>query len=179
MKRLTSVKNINNAYTKRILTNIINKDPLKIYANSPRELRRLTTGLKNERLHTPVKKGKWSIGQIVSHLCDAEIAMSYRLRMSIAQSGSPLQAYDQDKWSDALYDENSICIEKVKLFTVLRSANVSLLKGLSTKGWMRYGMHEERGKETVERMVQMLAGHDVNHLRQIEEIRAKFLSRSR
>jgi hypothetical protein len=31
-------------------------------------------------------------------------------------------------------------------------------------------MHAERGKETIEQVVRLLAGHDLNHLRQIEKI---------
>ena len=179
MRKVTSVKNIKNPYSKRILSNIINQDPLKIYAKTPSDLQRLTRGLASKHLHTPLKKGKWSIGQIVSHLCDAEIAMSYRLRMALAQSGNSLQAYDQDKWADALYYDKAKCSEKVKLFSILRAANVSLLKCLSPKEWQRYGMHEERGKETVERMVQMLAGHDVNHLKQIENICRNIVGKNR
>jgi hypothetical protein len=34
-------------------------------------------------------------------------------------------------------------------------------------------MHAERGQETIEHIVRMFAGHDVNHLRQIEGILAK------
>ncbi len=33
-------------------------------------------------------------------------------------------------------------------------------------------MHSERGQESVELIVRMLAGHDVNHLKQIESILA-------
>ena len=33
-----------------------------------------------------------------------------------------------------------------------------------------YGMHAERGKETVSHLINMVAGHDLNHLRQIESI---------
>ena len=99
--------------------------------------------------------------------------------MAIAQSGNPLQAYDQDKWAGALYYEEANCNEKISLFSALRNTNVSLLKKLSSKGLQRYGMHEERGKETVEKMVQMLAGHDVNHLRQIAGIRNTLLKKDR
>ena len=31
-------------------------------------------------------------------------------------------------------------------------------------------MHSERGQETVERIVLMFAGHDLNHVQQIERI---------
>jgi hypothetical protein len=36
--------------------------------------------------------------------------------------------------------------------------------------WDFYGMHSERGKETVTRVAEMLAGHDINHLNQIRLI---------
>ncbi len=44
-----------------------------------------------------------------------------------------------------------------------------LLKSLPRESWDFYGMHSERGKETVTRVVEMLAGHDVNHMKQIKE----------
>jgi hypothetical protein len=31
-------------------------------------------------------------------------------------------------------------------------------------------VHSERGEESIERIVQMMAGHDINHVRQIEAI---------
>ena len=34
-------------------------------------------------------------------------------------------------------------------------------------------MHAERGQETVERILHMMAGHDLNHLQQIEQILKK------
>jgi hypothetical protein len=33
-------------------------------------------------------------------------------------------------------------------------------------------MHSERGEETIERILHMMAGHDLNHLQQIERILA-------
>ncbi len=31
-------------------------------------------------------------------------------------------------------------------------------------------MHQERGKETIAHIVRMFAGHDLNHIRQVEQI---------
>ena len=33
-----------------------------------------------------------------------------------------------------------------------------------------YGEHQERGKETVDHIVMLIAGHDLNHLLQVEKI---------
>jgi len=57
-------------------------------------------------------------------------------------------------------------------FCVLREWNIALLKTLTPGQWKHYGMHSERGRESIERIVRMFAGHDVNHLQQIEKILA-------
>ncbi len=36
----------------------------------------------------------------------------------------------------------------------------------------RAGLHSERGPESVERIVRLLAGHDLNHQTQIRRVRA-------
>lgn len=174
MHRLRSLRKFKNPYIRRVLTNILNKDPLMIYSSTPARLRRLVDDLPERELRRAPAKGKWSIVQIISHLCDAELAMSFRIRMAVAQPGSKLQAYDQEKWAARLRYDKSDCSEKLQLFTVLRNSNVSLLKSLKPGEWKRFGIHEERGKETVERMIQMLAGHDINHLEQIRKIRKSF-----
>jgi hypothetical protein len=60
--------------------------------------------------------------------------------------------------------------QSLEIFRVLREANLRLLKTIPQKRWNYYGMHEERGKETVARLVRMLAGHDRNHMAQIVTI---------
>jgi len=54
---------------------------------------------------------------------------------------------------------------------VLRESNLAMLKALPKNLWGNYGMHQERGKETISHIVRMFAGHDLNHLGQIERIR--------
>ena len=44
------------------------------------------------------------------------------------------------------------------------------LKSVPRKLWENHGVHSERGKESIAHIVRLFAGHDVNHLRQIEEL---------
>jgi hypothetical protein len=53
---------------------------------------------------------------------------------------------------------------------VLREANLSVLKAAPRSLWDNYGVHQERGNESVAHMVRMVAGHDLNHLQQVEQI---------
>jgi hypothetical protein len=52
----------------------------------------------------------------------------------------------------------------------LREANLALLKSVPRKLWDNYGVHQERGNESVGHVVKMVAGHDLNPLQQIEKI---------
>ncbi|HYQ86069.1 MAG TPA: DinB family protein [Bacteroidota bacterium] len=170
MKRITSTSKIKDPYTRRILSNVIAKDAFSVYRHTPRALKLLLRGLGKRDLRKPLAKGKWSITQIVSHLSDTELVMAFRYRMAIAQSGSRILAYDQDMWARNMKYDAADLPTKLDLFLKVRDANIALLGSLAPKGWKRYAMHQERGKETVERMVQMTAGHDLNHLKQIRDI---------
>ena len=175
MKPLHSISGITNAYSRRILSNVIDQDPVRILSATPARLKRLARGLTKEQLRTPAEKGKWSIAQLVNHLSDSEVVLAFRLRMAIAQSGSPLQAMDERKWADGLGYRNADVGRKLALFEVMRRDHVRLLKSLPKSAWNRYGMHQERGKETVLRMAQMFAGHDLNHIRSIRQARSILL----
>ena len=179
MKKITSVETIENPYVKRILSNIVGKDPMKLLPKSPKRIKRAMKGLTRKQLQKQPEKGKWSIGQIVAHLCDAELVTGYRLRRVIAESGCKILAFDENKWAENLGYEQGDTKEKLKLYSQLRESHVALLKSLKPAQWENFGMHEERGKETIERIAQMLCGHDVNHVRRIEEIREILLKGSK
>ncbi|MBI4548363.1 MAG: DinB family protein [Ignavibacteriae bacterium] len=174
-----SVAGIKDPYIKRILSYIVGKDAFNIYRQTPSQLKHLLKGLSERQLRTPPAKGRWSIAQIVSHLYDTEVVLGFRYRMAIAQPGAPLQAFDENKWASSLRYNSADCEKKLELLIKMRRDHITLLSSLSKKEWKHYGMHEERGKETVERMVQLEAGHDINHLRQIEIIRRLFLKQAK
>jgi hypothetical protein len=49
--------------------------------------------------------------------------------------------------------------------------NLGLLDRLPPEAWDRVGLHAERGEESIRYIAAMYAGHDRNHLSQIETIR--------
>jgi len=92
----------------------------------------------------------------------------------LAQPGQPIMAYDQDKWAATLGYKRLPAGKLLEQVRVLRESNLRLLKAVPRPWWNRYGMHSERGRESVARTVTLLAGHDVNHLNQIAAIRRQF-----
>jgi hypothetical protein len=157
-------------YTKRMLGQLEGRNPLKIQSATPNKLERLLKTVPSAKVRKRPAPGKWSIAEIVAHLSDAELVVGYRIRMILGAPGTPIQAFDQDDWAVALHYQKRGIRDSLTQFRALRDANLRLLKTLSPTQWKQYGMHSERGQESIELIVQMMAGHDRNHLGQIERI---------
>ena len=157
-------------YTKRILSHIDGKDPLKVQKSTAKKLDKLTRRLSKKEIRRRPAPGKWSIAEILAHLADAEVVGSWRIRQILGADGTPIQAYDQNVWAETFRYEDRDPRESLRLFRVLRENNLLLLKSVPRKLWENHGMHAERGRETIAQIVRMFAGHDLNHLQQIEKI---------
>jgi hypothetical protein len=159
-------------FTERVLGYVEGKEPLAVQAATTRKLDRLIKGVSTARLRQRPAPEKWSISEIIAHLADAEIVVGFRLRFILGSPGAPIVAYDQDKWVTSGHYDKRDPRKSVEQFSVLRQWNLALLKSLNPEQWKDYGMHSERGQESIEHMVRMVAGHDINHLQQIEKILA-------
>lgn len=159
-------------YVQRILGYVGAQDPLSIQRRTPKELERLIKGASASGLQKRPALGRWSIAEILAHLADTEIVASWRIRSILGSPGTPLQAFDQDAWVAAGHYDRRDPRKSLELVRVLREVNLALFETLTPEQWKQHGMHAERGVETVEHMVRLFAGHDVNHTRQVEQILA-------
>ena len=57
----------------------------------------------------------------------------------------------------------------------LRGANLRWLSALTDEEWERWGMHGERGRESLRHLFRLMAAHDLLHRRQIERIQRAIL----
>jgi hypothetical protein len=166
------VKETPQQYVQCVLGYLGGQDPLSIQQRTPTELARVIKGASASRLHQRPAPVKWSVAEILAHLADTEIVASWRIRSILGSPGTPLQAFDQDAWVAAGHYDRRDPRQSLELFRVLREVNVELFKTLTPEQWKHHGMHAERGVETVEHMVRLFAGHDLNHTHQVEQILA-------
>ncbi len=157
-------------YTRRILGYVEGKNPLRVQLESPKRLAHLVQGVPKRELLRRPRPGKWSVGEILAHLAETELVWAYRLRMKLTRSGTLIQAMDQNAWARVSRYRTMDPDRSLELFTVLRENNLALQRSLTPAQWLRHGVHEERGKETVRKLSRLMAGHDLNHLMQIEGI---------
>lgn len=160
-------------YAQRVFGYLEGKDPVEVLSATPREFQKLILEVPEESLDAKPAPGKWSPTMILAHMADTEIVYAFRLRIMLGASGCTIQGIDQDAWAVTFDYDTQDPAASVADFQVNRERTLRMLQKLSPQQWDCYGMHTERGKETVRRMVELLAGHDINHLRQIHAILGK------
>jgi hypothetical protein len=81
------------------------------------------------------------------------------------------QAFDQDAW---LARESTLpAAAALNAFLTLATMNRTLFASLSPADRQRTMRHPEYGSITVDWVIHTIAGHQINHLRQIEQIRSQ------
>jgi DinB superfamily len=160
-------------YSQRILGNVEGKKSLTVQAATSKKLERLIKGVPTAKLRKRPAPGQWSASEILAHLAETEIVAGFRLRLILGAPGTPVPAFDQDAWVISGHYNKRDPRKSLEQFRGIREANLALLKSLTPEQWKHYGMHAERGQETIEHIARLYAGHDINHLQQIEAILAK------
>jgi len=155
-------------YAERVVSYVEGKEPMQVLQATPKKLSALLKGKSKKQLTTRPEPDKWSVTEVAAHLADAEVAIAWRFRQILSTNGVPIQGYDQNAWAATFDYAHRDPKQSVESFAALRAANVALLKSVPRKLWENYGVHSERGKESVARVMSLVAGHDLNHLRQIE-----------
>jgi DinB family protein len=160
-------------YTQRIVGQAEGKQPLAVQAATAKKLEGLIKGVPAGKLRKRPAPDQWSVNEILAHLAECEIVGSFRMRLILGSPGTPMTAFDQNAWVVSGHYDKRDPRSSLELFRTLRAANLALLKSLTPEQWKHYGMHAERGQESIEHIVRMFAGHDLNHLQQVERILGK------
>jgi len=152
---------------------LASQDARAVLASTPGLLHQAACALSPEQIEVPIAPGKWSVRQIVAHLADCEIAFSFRLRQTLAgpEQGTTqvlIQPFNQEAWARhyANYDLPSA----LGLFHALREWNLKLVGGLSKAELASQTLHPERGLLTFQTILDTMAGHDLNHLKQVQQV---------
>lgn len=145
-------------------------DPLEVTRATPARLENLLKSPAPEKLTLSPAPGKWCVRDILCHLADCEVVFAFRLRQALAEDHHVIQPFDQDHWAAtyAHYDARTA----LAAFSAVRQWNLAFIKGLRPADFNKPLNHPERGDMTLEVVVETMAGHDLNHLRQVEAILA-------
>lgn len=144
------------------------REPVAVLESTYAEISRLSENLPEEQIELRPPAGKWSAREIVAHLADCELVFAFRLRQTLAEDGPTIQPFDQDKWARRY--GNASFADGLRLFSALREWNLLLIDETTEAERKREMTHPERGTMTFWNVVETMAGHDINHLGQLERL---------
>lgn len=121
-----------------------------------------------EQLTRAPAPGKWSIRDIICHLADCEITFAFRLRQTIAESHHVIQPFDQEAWASPYGSLDAH--DALDAFSAIRRWNLLFIRAVGTAAESKQVKHPERGEMTFKTILETMGGHDINHLRQIENL---------
>jgi uncharacterized damage-inducible protein DinB len=159
-------------YTDRIESYARGKDRRAVLQRTPRVLGRHVGRASRRRLTTRPKPGKWSAGEILAHMSEVELLWGYRIRALLEKSGVRLLGMDQNVWARNSRYRDLDPRHAYEAFAALRRANLRLIGRMRGKTLSRWGAHSQFGRLTIDRIVTLMVGHDINHTRQIETLLA-------
>jgi len=138
-------------------------DLLNFMELQPDEFNGLINDLTDEQSLQPPTPGKWSVKQVLGHVCDAERIMGYRALRFARADKTEIEGFEQDDYVVAANSNVRSTTELLAELKSVRGATLSLLESLTTAESERSGI--ANGKSiSVRALAYVIAGHAQHHL---------------
>jgi hypothetical protein len=112
--------------------------------------------------------GKWSIKEIVGHLCDTERVFAYRALRIGRGDTTPLPSFDDQAYVAEVRAGDRTLTDLAAEWGDVRRATISLFGNLPAEAWQRRGTASDQ-PISVRALVYIIAGHVRHHLQTLEE----------
>lgn len=147
------------------------RDPVAALRDTPDRIRALAGQWSPAQFERTYAPGKWSGRQILIHLAQTELALGNRARMALSTPNYVAQSFDQDKW--IARDKSLSGREALDVFLALGTMNRGLFGSLTPAEREIALSHPEYGALTVDWIIHQMAGHQIHHLKQLDDIAAR------
>jgi hypothetical protein len=153
------------------------RDPISAIRDSADRYRRLLSGWIPAQFERTYAPGKWTARQVLIHLAQSELALGTRARMALSTPNYAAQAFNQDSWMEIESGRSGGSrgmsgAEALDALLALMTMNRAFFEALSPADLATTLSHPEYGELTVEWILNQLAGHQIHHLAQLEQIAA-------
>ena len=141
---------------------------LKFLEAQLREVRSLLSTIPEGRGVHRYAEGKWSIKEVIGHLCDAERIFSYRALRIARNDDTPLAGFDENKYVPAGKFDARTMASLVDEVVQVRDATMSLVRTIDAEAGARLGTAS--GKSVSARaLIWIIAGHMAHHVGVLRE----------
>jgi hypothetical protein len=151
------------------------REPIGAIRDSAGRYQRLLSGWTPAQFERTYAPGKWTARQILIHLAQTELALGTRARMALSTPNYAAQAFNQDRWMEIESGGSGGSRglsggEARDVLLALITMNHTFFAGLSPAELATTLSHPEYGALTVDWILNQLAGHQIHHFAQLEQI---------
>jgi len=132
------------------------------------ELVAVIQGVSEDDASKPSASGKWSVKQVLGHMCDTERVMSYRLMRFARGDQKELQGFEQDDYVAAGDFNSRVRHDLMVEFKNIRGATIALVGSISPEAETRTGV-ASGNPVSVRALAYIIAGHAQRHLNLLKE----------
>ena len=113
-------------------------------------------------------EGKWTIKEVLGHICDVERILGYRALCIARGEQIELPGFDEDRYVETgLFNKRSL-YDLAHEFSIVRESNIAMFKSFDETALNRSGT-ANKNKMTVRAILFMIAGHEKHHINVIKE----------
>ncbi|MBY3620892.1 DinB family protein [Acinetobacter sp. CUI P1] len=141
------------------------------YLSTYHQLVQKTAGLTEEQLKWKAETASWSVTEVLTHLVDHSIVVSFRIRDILAATTAQLPVFNQDAWVSGQYANSGNASDNLEVFRSLLYYNSLLFERLSEEDWEKSGINFKGETVKISDIVRGFTAHVERHLGQIERIK--------
>ena len=112
--------------------------------------------------------GKWSVKEVVGHICDAERVFAYRALRIARNDSTPLAGFDENNYVANSSFAHHPLPDLIEDFIAVRRATLSLFRNLDEAAWTRRGT-ANNNPVSVRAIAYIIAGHELHHRQMLQE----------
>jgi hypothetical protein len=121
-----------------------------------------------DRAHYAYAPGKWTIKEVVGHLCDAERVFAYRALRFARGDAQPVAGFDENAYAPAGRFNERRLGSLIDEFQSIRAATVHVFRYLSEEEWSRRGV-ANGNPISVRALGFVIAGHERHHAKLLRD----------
>ncbi|MCA0756002.1 DinB family protein [Paenibacillus sp. N4] len=144
---------------------------INTYLHAYDEIEKEIEGLTEEQLKWKAAPASWSVTEVLAHLADHSIVVSFRIREILAGSEARLPAFNQDAWVAGQKANDGRAQDIIAAAKALAGYNGLLFDRLTDEDWNKTGINFKGEPVAVAGIVPAFVAHVQTHLAQIRRIK--------
>ena len=155
-------------FYRRYIEKVIDQDIILYFEKQKISTVDFFNSIGEEKSNYRYADGKWSIKQILGHICDAERIFVTRMLQFARKESQSLPGFNEDEYVAAANFDDLELELLIDDFSKLREANLSLFRTFDDNIWGQRGIANNT-EYTVSSIVYIMAGHIDHHIKVIKE----------